>query len=140
MGLIWTILTQPWTIIAIFVMIAAAAAYAYLAGVPKLMKLAADWRMWVAAIAAVAIIGTANLDRKVEDLQQQVQVEEVQADSFADASDIIVERAQRQRTRSAERERIVEAQHQAPPGEEVDAVLDAIAAEDRRRAGDDAGA
>ena len=140
MGLIWSLITQPWTLIALVAVVAAAVAYGYFAGWPKLAKIALDFRTWVVVAAAVFLIGSANLNQKVEHLQEQVKVEQVEADAFVDANDVLVGRMDNIRTRAAERQRITEAQHQAPPGEEVDAVLDAIAAEDQRRADADSGA
>lgn len=140
MGLLISLITQPWTIIFLVALVVAAAGYAYWKGPAGLLKLALDLRTWVAIVAAVVLIGSANLNQKVEDLQEEVKVEQVEADAYADAADVLSERHVNIRTRAAEGERITTAIITAPPGEEVDAVMDAIAAEDQRRADADSGA
>lgn len=139
-GLAISLITQPWTIIAAVVAVLALAAYGYLRGWPALGKLLADGRTWMVAIAAVVLIGSANLDHKVDALQEQVQTEQIEKDAYVDASEVLVERNVKQRARAAETQRIQEALTQANPGEEVDAVMDAIAAEQERRRADGAGA
>lgn len=140
MGLLISLITQPWTMIFVVVLILAGAAYFYLRGAPAFIKLVSDWKVWLAIVAACFLIGSANLNQKVEDLQEEVKVEQVEADAYADAADVLTDRATNIRTRAAENQRITTAIVEATPGEEVDAVMDAIAAEDQRRADADSGA
>lgn len=139
-GLIFSLMTQPWTLIFAGVVVLGLVAYGFLRGWPALLKIAADGRTWMLLAAAVFIIGSANLNHKVEALQEEVKVEQVEADSYVDANAILIDRNVKTRTRAAERQRITQAQIEAPEGEQVDAVMDAIAAEDQRRLDADAGA
>lgn len=140
LGLAFSLITQPWTIIAVLVAVAGVVALGFLRGWPAVLKLLADGRTWMVAIAAILVIGSANLDRKVDALQEQVQTEQIEKDAYVDASEVLVERNVKQRVRAGETRRIQEALTQANPGEEVDAVMDAIAAEQERRRADGAGA
>ncbi len=131
-GLVFSILTQPWTLIAMVVLAVLLAGFAYFRGIPALIKLVTDWRAIAGALALLALVGSANLDRKVDDLQEQVKTEQIETNAYVDAADVLTERAQQTRVRAGETRRIQEALTQATPGEEVDAVMDQIAAEQER--------
>lgn len=139
-GLILSILSQPAVWIAAALGVTALVALAYVKGVPLALKVLSDGRTWMVALAAIAVIGTASINKKNEDLQAQVETMQVENDAYVDTGYVLQERAVKVRRRADEGARISQALTEAPIGEELDAVLDAIAAEDRSRAAADAGA
>ena len=131
-GLVFSLLTQPWTLILLGVLAAGLALLAYVRGLPVLIKLVTDWRAIAAAVLLIGLVGSANLDHKVSDLQDQVKTEQIETNAYVDAADVLTERAHQTRARAGETRRIQEALTRATPGEEVDAVMDQIAAEQER--------
>ena len=103
------------------------AAVWFMFGPVRFWEMLRSWKTW-AIVAAVAFgLSYASLDRKVEDLTEQVETQQHHSDAKDDVIDVLDNRARRADRARENQSRQQEAIADAEPGQELDALLDEIA-------------
>ena len=98
-------------------------------GPARLIKIAADIRVWFALALILAVLAFAHAEKRNNQLEAQIAQAAAQAQADGDAGAVTDTRQRQQEGRREQTNRIDAAIQAAPAGEAQDAALDAIAAE-----------
>lgn len=139
-SILWTLLFNPNALFGYLVLAALAVGIYFTMGLPKLIKIATDIRVWFAIGAVLAVMAFAHMEKRNNELEAEIKFAKAEATSVEDAATVTDTRQRQQAGRRAQTQRIDTAIRTAPAGGAQDAALDAIAAErpDYHGAHDDA--
>lgn len=128
-SILFGLLFNPHSLLAYLGLALVAAGIYSTLGLPRLIKIATDIRVWFAIGAVLAVLAFAHAERLNDDLEAQIAQAAAQAQAVDDAHQVTDTRQRQQEGRRAQTQRIDDAIQAAPAGEAEDAALDAIAAE-----------
>lgn len=128
-SILFALLFNPNSFMVYAVLIALALGIYFTMGLPKLIKIATDIRVWFAIGGILAVLAFAHMEKRNQDLETQIKAAAAQAQSTEDGAAVIETRQRQQAGRRAQTQRIDDAIRTAPTGGAQDAALDAIAAE-----------
>lgn len=117
------------SLIAIAAMVGVALLIYTVFGPARLLKIAADVRTWLLIVVVLAVVAFAHSEKRADDLEAKLDTAIEQATADEDAQASLERRAAQRERRRVQDDRIGEAIDRAPPGQRLDAALDAIAAE-----------
>lgn len=128
-SILLALLFNPNSLLAYLGLAVVAAVIYFTLGLPRLLKIVTDIRVWFAVASVLLVLAFAHSEKRADALEAKVEAAAAQAQAQDDGITVTEIRIQQQEGRRAQTRRIDDAIAAAPGGEAHDAALDAIAAE-----------